>query len=326
MSITATAQQNHLRDLAIAAIKQAHREIGQTDEPLVPLVEPALRLEAKNEKESKAARLSADKASLLHGPRPRGSRRRAVLWTFLGLLGIAVAGLAWQKASELATRDPLSTGTVTTANREAAEAAISSGAAVDTEVAPPQTAPQISSQRALQLAQAAPDPAQPLGAVRELANVQQAIEQLKIERAQAIRDNAEIAERLIATQEMARRNAELAENLKAAQAQMARQNGELAEDLKAARAQMARDSAELAERLKASQEQMAKLSDQLKTSQEQLARMIAEQKPRPRPAAAPSPAPAANAVRKPAPAPTTPASPQARVQPQKPKPEPPKPQ
>jgi hypothetical protein len=147
---------------------------------------------------------------------------------------------------------------------------------------------------------------------RELANVQQAIDQLETERAQMIRDNAEIAERLKATQEMASQSAKLVEDLKATQAQVIRQNGDLADDLKAARSQAARDNAEIAERLKASQEQMARLSEQLKASQDQLARLTAtEHKPRPRSQAS-APTTTLAAVRRPAP--TTPSSPQARAQ------------
>jgi chromosome segregation ATPase len=142
---------------------------------------------------------------------------------------------------------------------------------------------------------------------RELANIQQAIDQLKTERAQMIRDNEEIADQLKAAQELARRSADIAENLKATQAQVIRQNADLADDLKAARA-------EFAERLRVSQEQTAKLSEQLKTNQEQLTRLTApERKPHPKPVAS-APTAAAAAVRRAAASP-----PQARVQAQEPR-------
>ena len=150
---------------------------------------------------------------------------------------------------------------------------------------------------------------------RELANVQQAIDRLETERAQMIRDNAEFAQRLKATQETASQSAKLVEDLKATQAQVIRQNADLADDLKAARSQAARDNAEFAERLKAGQEQMAKFSEQLKTSQDQLARLsAAEHKPRPKQVAS-APTAIAAAVRNPAPT-TTPRRPiQTRPQP-----------
>jgi hypothetical protein len=38
MSISATPQQNHSRDVALTAIAQAHRQIGNTDEQLVQMM------------------------------------------------------------------------------------------------------------------------------------------------------------------------------------------------------------------------------------------------------------------------------------------------
>ena len=105
---------------------------------------------------------------------------------------------------------------------------------------------------------------------------------------------------------------------------MARQNADLAQDLKAAQAQMTRDNADFAERLKSGQEQMARLADQFKASQDQIARLVAsEQKPRPRKVASAPPSP--NAVRKPAPALAS-SAPQARAQSQDPRRLQPKPQ
>jgi len=133
---------------------------------------------------------------------------------------------------------------------------------------------------------------------RELAKVEQAIDQLKTGQAHMVRDNAELAEHLKAMLEMARHDADLAEELKAAQAQMAREN------------------VNVAEQLKASHEQMANIADQLKQSQEQIARLVAsEQKQRPRTPASSS-RPIANATRKLVP---TPSSPRVRVQTQDPK-------
>jgi hypothetical protein len=316
MSVTASPQQNHLRDLAIAALKQAHREIGQADQRLVALEEPASRTQVEKD----TVRHRVEEPSPAAEPRPRARRHRPLLWSFLGLLasaGVAAAALAWQKSSELTALDPIFTATISAAKRYLPEQPAPSVGAAKTEPALPQPSPQTSPQREAQLNQATPSPAPPQTMPRELANVQQAIDQLEMERAQMIRDNAEILRRLEATQEMASQNAKLVEDLKATQAQVVRQNADLADDLKAARSQAARDNAEFAERLKAGQEQMARLSEQLKTNQEQLARLTAsEHKPRPRSVASAVTATAA-VVRRPAPA--TPPSPQARTQVQDPR-------
>jgi chromosome segregation ATPase len=123
----------------------------------------------------------------------------------------------------------------------------------------------------------APDLAQSIQMItRELANVEQWIDQLKTGQAQMVRDNAELTEHLKATQEMARHNAELAE------------------DPKAAQAQMARDNVNFAEQLKASQEQIAHIAEQLRESQQQIARLVtSEGKQGPRTLAS-SPLPIAN--------------------------------
>jgi hypothetical protein len=91
---------------------------------------------------------------------------------------------------------------------------------------------------------------------RELANVEQGIDQLKTEQSQMVRDTAELAEHLKATQEIARHNVDLTDYLKATQAQMARGN-----DI-------------LADQLKASQDLMTRIAEQLRQSQERAARLV----------------------------------------------------
>jgi septal ring factor EnvC (AmiA/AmiB activator) len=109
----------------------------------------------------------------------------------------------------------------------------------------------------------APDLAQSIQMItRELANVEQGIDQLKTGQAQMVRDNAELAERLKATQEMVRNNADLAEQLKA------------------------------------SHEQMANIAEQLKQSQQQIARLVASGQKQPPRTLASSPLPTANSTRK----------------------------
>ena len=307
MSITATPQQCHSRDVALAAITQAHGQIGHADEQLVQLDETAFKLE----KEKNATRPPSNEQSRSAEPGRGSSRGRLVLRrSLMGLLALAcigVAAFAWQSTHGQAAPEPISTSSVSIEKRElpAQPAPYNADVAAKTEAGLPQPSSQAQTtlQRAAPIAPTAapmaPDLAQSIQMIaRELANVEQGIDQLKTGQAQMVRDNAELAEHLKATQEMARHNANLAE------------------DLKAAQAQMARDNVNFAEQLKASQEQMANIAEQLKGSQEQIARLVAsEQKQRPRTLAS-SPLPIANSTRKPVP---TPPSPQVRVQTQDPR-------
>lgn len=94
-------------------------------------------------------------------------------------------------------------------------------------------------------------------AARDLANVEQAIQQLKASQEQIVRDNAELAERLKATEEqVARDSAAVAGQLAAAEAQIARDNAQIVEQLRAGQSQMAHDNAALSSELKAGLEQM----------------------------------------------------------------------
>jgi hypothetical protein len=118
-------------------------------------------------------------------------------------------------------------------------------------------------------------------AARDLANAEQAIQQLKASQEQIVRDNAELAERLKATEEqVARDNATVADRLTATEEQVARDKAAVAERLTATEAQMARDHAQNVEELKAAQSQMAHdnaaLSSELKAALEQMKGAIAK--------------------------------------------------
>jgi hypothetical protein len=305
MSITATPQQT--RDVALAAIAQAHKRIGHADEQLVQLDEAAFKLE----KEKNATRHPSNEQPRSAEPGRGSSRGRLVLRSLMGLLALAcigVAAFAWKSTHGQAAPEPISTSSVSIEKKErpAQPARYNADVAAKTDAGLPQpssetqTTPQRATPVAPTAAPMAPDLAQSIQMIaRELANVEQGIDQLKTGQAQMVRDNAELAEHLKATQEMARHNADLAE------------------DLKTAQAQMARDNVNFAEQLSASQEQMANIAEQLKGSQEQIARLVAsEQKQRPRTLAS-SPLPIANSTRKPVP--TPPSSPQVRVQTQDPR-------
>ncbi len=300
MSITATPQQSHSRDVALAAIAQALRQIGYEDEQLVQPDETA-----KLKNEENATRRPADEQPRSAEPGRASSRSRLVLRSLMGLLALAcigVAAFAWQSTHGQAAPEPVSTSSASVEKRELAappaphnaDVPAKTEAGLPQPASPAQTTAQRTAPAAPTAAPMAPDLAQSIQMIaRELANVEQGIDQLKTGQAQMVRDNAELAEHLKATQDVAR------------------QNADIAEDLKAAQAQMARDNVNFAVQLKASQEQMANIAEQLKGSQEQIARLAAPgQKQRTRTLATP-PLAIANSTHKPVP---TPPSPQVRVQ------------
>jgi chromosome segregation ATPase len=102
-------------------------------------------------------------------------------------------------------------------------------------------------------------------------------------------DNAELDKHLTATQELARRNADLIRDLESAQSQMTQANVSLAAQLRASQEQVTN----LAAQLDTSQVQMANMAAQLKANQDQIARLV-EHKQRSKPvvsAALPTSAP-----------------------------------
>jgi len=282
MSIPATPQQNHSREAALAAIAQAYKQIG-ADHQLVQDDETACKLET----EKKATRHPSDEQPRFAGP--GSSRGRLVLRSLMALLAVAcigVAAFAWPSPDGQAAPEPISTSSVSIEKKELAAqpAPSNAGVAAETDVPQQSNQAQTTLQRAAPeaptAAAVAPDLAQSIQMItRELANVEQEIDQLKTGQAQMVRDSVELV--LKATQEMARNNADLGEQLKA------------------------------------NHEQMANIAEQLKQSQEQIARLVAsEQKQRPRTLAS-SPLPTANATRKLV---RTRPSPRVRVQTQDPTP------
>jgi hypothetical protein len=265
MIMPATPQQSHSRDAALAAIAQAHRQMG-AGENLVQVDETASKLED----EKIATRHPSDEQPSAE-PGRGSSRSRLVLWSLMGLLAVAcigVAAFAWPSPHGQAAPEPISTSSVSIEKKEP-PAPSNAGVAAKTDAGLPQRSSQAQTtlQRAAPeaptAAPMAPDLAQSIQMItRELANLEQGIDQLKTGQAQMVRDNAELAEHLKATQEMVRNNADLADQLKA------------------------------------SHEQMATIAEQLKQSQEQIARLVASgQNQRPRTLAS-SPLPTANSTRK----------------------------
>src|SRR3981189_849171 len=116
MSIRATPQQSHSRDVALAAIAQAHRQIG-ADEQLVQVDETAFKLE----KEEKATRPPADEQPRFAEPGRGSSRGRLVLRSLMGLLAVACIGaaaLAWPSPHGQAAPEPISTSSVSIEKKE----------------------------------------------------------------------------------------------------------------------------------------------------------------------------------------------------------------
>src|SRR5216684_933890 len=114
MSIPATPQQSHLRDVALAAIAQAHRQIG-AGENLVQVDETAFKLE----EEKKATRHPSDEQPRFAEPGRGSSRGRLVLWSLMGLLAcIGVAAFAWPSPHGQAAPEPTSTSSVSIEKKE----------------------------------------------------------------------------------------------------------------------------------------------------------------------------------------------------------------
>ena len=288
MSTTATPQQSLSRDTALAAITEAHGLIGHGGEQLVQFEERAF----KSEEEKNATPHPPNEVPRSAKLSPASSRGWPALWSLMGLLTVAsigVAAFASRSNPGQAAPDPISTSSVSKEKTEmpARPVPLKADVTAEADAGTPQpsraqTTLQHVAREAPAAAPISPDLTQQIQMIaRELANVEQGIDQLKTGQAQMVRDNAELAEHLKAAQEMARHNADVAE------------------DLKAAQAQMARDNVNFAEQLRASQEQMVKIAEQLREGQEQVARLLAsEQKPRPKTLVS-SPAPIANSTRKP---------------------------
>ena len=99
-------QQSHLRDVALAAIAQAHRQIG-AGENLVQVDETALKLE----EEKIATRHPSDEQPRFAEPGRGSSRGRLVLGSLMGLLAVAcigVAAFAWPSPHGQAAPEPIS--------------------------------------------------------------------------------------------------------------------------------------------------------------------------------------------------------------------------
>src|SRR5450631_694192 len=128
MNIPATPQQSHLRDVALAAIAQAHRQMG-AGENLVQVDETTFKLE----EEKIATRHPSDEQPSAE-PGRGSSRGRLVLWSLIGLLAVACIGaFAWPSPHGQATPEPTSTSSVSIEKKEPPPAPSNAGVAAKTD-------------------------------------------------------------------------------------------------------------------------------------------------------------------------------------------------
>jgi hypothetical protein len=260
VSMTTNPRQGKSGDAMLAELTQALGEIGREPPPLVrPNEEIFEREDAAGQSERQT--LAAILGRLLPWPGALPS------WSVVGLLAAACIGIivfAWPSPDGRAVK-PTTPPSVDAAKTDTGLQQLSSQA---------QTTPQ----RAGPAAASSPELTQRLQTiVREFANLEQGIEQLKTSQAQLARDNAELAGQLKETRE-----------------EMARHDAELAKDLRAAQEEMNRDSLNTAA-------QLLSISERLKATQEQLNRLAAPKQLRPPKLASPSP-PQPNATPAPKPA------------------------
>jgi hypothetical protein len=289
MNSTPSPDQTDPRNVAIAALKEACKQIGPGDDQLVGLKEQVSKLEQG------AAGDPFDQQKRAAVLLRRSSRGRlASLW----LIGVAVvaslsvAAFAWQSYGDAAKQAiarwaPERVSLVKQESppepRPPRFEVTTADAALPPPAAPAQTPPQDVPPK---VAPMSPELAQSFQTIaREIANLEHGIDQLKTDQEQMASDNAKAIEQLKASQEQA-----------------AHDNANATEQLKASQEQMARDNAKLGEQLKASQEQIVRVPK------------ASEQNLRPK-RSTPLPGPTATLTSKPA---TALRSPRARAQPQAP--------
>jgi hypothetical protein len=279
MRTTALPQESNSRDEALAAIAEAHRLIGHA-------IDKRVQFDELQEAKSDPRDFSYVRVAKMV---EKSLSSRGMSRIFVGLLALACLGVAlvsWQPSQ--GETEPISTSSVSKKEGSPMQPATHNAEQVaQTSVAAPESQAEGKLQPVLTsptAAPVAPELTQQIQMiVRELANVEQGIRQIEAAQSQMVHDNAELIERLKATQQIARQNADLVDDLRVSQAQISRDNGNLAEQLKV------------------SQEVMANIAVQLKESQEQVAHLVAsEQKQRPRTLGS-SPLAVANSTRRPVP-------------------------
>ena len=230
-------KQNGQHDVAIAAIKDAYRQIGRADVRIPRVNEPA--------KLEQGAAPPSDRHKRLAVPGPRSSGGGLVFGGIIGLLvatcigagaialrshgdaaGQMIAG--WTPKPGLISLPAVENPVPPQPSPPDVEVSAAMPAPPQ-QVPPAETAPEDAVPTS---ALPSPTPTQPLQTMAgDFAAMEQEIEQLKLS----------------------------IQQLRASQEQLLRDNAEAAEQIKAERAQMARDNESTAEQLKAIREQMARL-------------------------------------------------------------------
>ena len=233
MGITTTPRESEYRDAMLAEFTQALEQITRaTPEPARPHEEV---FKPKADQPSERPMLAAILERL-----PVALNSRSLIG-LLAIVGIGIIVFAWPSSDDRA---------VTSTTPLSADAARTDHGAQQ---------PFLQAQNNAQGATPTATPIAPeltqwgQTIARELANLEQGIEQLKTSQAQLARDSADLEGHLKETRdEMAQHNAELAKGLEAAQDEMVREN------------------LNLTEQLKASQDQIAAIDEQLKATQERI--------------------------------------------------------
>ena len=251
MNSTPNPEQTDPHNVAIAALKEACKQIGPGDDQLVGLKEQVSKLEQDAAGDPFDQQKRA--AVLL---RRSSSGRLASLW-LIGLAVVAslsVAAFAWQSYGDAAKQAiarwaperVLLVKQEPPAEPRPPRFEVTADAALPPPAALAQTPPQDVPPK---VAPMSPELAQSFQTIaREIANLEHGIEQLKTDQEQMARDNAKAIEQLKASQEQAAHdNANGTEQLKASQEQMARDNAKLGEQLKASQEQIVRVLAKASE-------------------------------------------------------------------------------
>src|SRR5271169_1874020 len=113
MRATAPPQQSNSRDVALVAITEAHRLIGQADEKLA-------QFDELEEERKEPHRLSDEQARSAE-PVGESSRSRLVSRSLVGLLALACIGVAvfaWRSTHGQVATEPISTSSVSIKKKE----------------------------------------------------------------------------------------------------------------------------------------------------------------------------------------------------------------
>jgi hypothetical protein len=240
VSITTNPREGESRDAMLAELTRAFEEITrESPSPARPIEEVFKREDETSRSSERRTRPATLGRLSLPGALP--------LWSLIGVLAVVCIGLA-------ALTWPSPDGRAKLTTPSSADAA-----RTDTGLQQPSLQAEITRRPAgSTAAPVSPELTQWIQTIgRELASLEQGIEQLKASQANLARDNAELARQLNETQDqMGRHEAVFAGTLNAAQ-------------------EMARDNVNTAQQLKASQEQITGIAEQLKARQEQMDRLAA---------------------------------------------------